>query len=369
MFNHFRCLYVYRSQRYLTNNPNTQFEANTSIAMARHLMAVCVVCLLCADHLPCKQHFEETASTQGFIPNLNGDSVAGQRYVDTLHLPNGNIRHFEHDSYNTAHLNTKRRGRTKAMATSKDQDDDLAADNYIQRTARQAKQPNKLDGAESSFAESMHRTKRHAGGHHHHDESGGHEDHQPAEYFVKKLFERFGNVKEGTMDVGQFELMMKKINLYRLFDTEPDHVNKKGDNETENCISSMELVRRVSSVETSSSQPPIVASKATPNITLNATSAASPQPNLVVSKPSKKDVLLNAHDLTAICPILLYQLSSSTSLGQSGCIDPKYISPDFGQWRHHDADDDSATGSEDRTLGEFHNKYRFTFGRLPNEKE
>lgn len=30
--------------------------------MARHFVAVCVVCLLCADHLPCKDHFEGVAS-------------------------------------------------------------------------------------------------------------------------------------------------------------------------------------------------------------------------------------------------------------------------------------------------------------------
>lgn len=31
--------------------------------MARHFVAVCVVCLLCADHLPCKTHFELLAAS------------------------------------------------------------------------------------------------------------------------------------------------------------------------------------------------------------------------------------------------------------------------------------------------------------------
>lgn len=39
--------------------------------MARHIMAVCVVCLLCADHLPCQQHIEPLFPTTA---NADGNS-------------------------------------------------------------------------------------------------------------------------------------------------------------------------------------------------------------------------------------------------------------------------------------------------------
>lgn len=307
--------------------------------MARHLMAVCVVCLLCADHLPCKQHFEETANTQKFVPDPDGNSIADQRYVDTLHLPNGNQRHFEHSPY----LVHKRRGRTKHSASTFHADDvvanDVAKDPNRRRQRRQAA-PTQTEWLSSAQTDTRPRTKRHAG--HHHDEPE--DSTRPSEYFIRKLFENFGDSDKQTMNVTQFEKMMSKLQLYRLLGNERDEVEKSTstNDSTMQCITSTELVKRVSSEPDSHHQTsPTVAPPNTPNST-GATTSQSPV-------NGGADVQLNAHDLAAICPILLYQLTATTSLARSGCIDPHLIAHDFGHTTHQHG---APGGTEDRKMGE-----------------
>lgn len=152
--------------------------------MARHLMAVCVVCLLCADHLPCHQHLlggtaptAASSSTSGNSAGLlgasaaannshipDGLSVAAERYVNTLHLPNEQRPSFlmERDDGNDEH------GRSGG------------------------------------------RSKRHS------HAKAEHSTEVAAPSFVRKLFERFGNGDTQTMNVVGFERMLDKLGLYEL---------------------------------------------------------------------------------------------------------------------------------------------------------
>lgn len=311
--------------------------------MARHLMAVCVVCLLCADHLPCKQHFEETTNTQGFIPNLNSVSIADQRYVDTLHLPNGNQRYFEHSPY----LVNKRRGRTKRShgVSAKPVDAEYSHEK-IELINQQRRQTDQLvDESSSAQNNILSRIKRHGS---HHEEHA--DTHHPAEYFVQELFKRFGDPETETMSVMQFELMMHKLNMYNLIEKEQVFEDKPSasKNKTGQCISSKEFVKRVSSNVPSSAHPPppSIDTQTSLNITQNTTSSIVP-----VSNQSPLDVppaLLNANDLVAICPILLYQLTANNSSSRAGCIDPQLIDHNFGH-KHIE----KIELHQDRTLGEF----------------
>lgn len=155
--------------------------------MARHLMAVCVVCLLCADHLPCHQHLldgaassasaatngagllDATAATNNnslysnHIPD--GLSVAAERYVNTLHLPNEQRPSF---------------------LVERDDDD-------------------------ASYDDRGGRTKRHS-----HASVAEHSTEVAAPSFVRKLFERFGNGDTQTMNVVGFERMLDQLGLYEL---------------------------------------------------------------------------------------------------------------------------------------------------------
>lgn len=153
-------------------------------------MAVCVVCLLCAEHLPCHQHLDAAAALgaigstapPSFGPTPDGGrsrtgeaatppiSIAAQRYVNTLHLPN---------------------------------------------EWRDA-------GAPETTPQS--RAKRHSHAHggeadeHGHQHQHGQQRTLPAQSFVQKLFERFGNATgDGqTMNVVGFERMLNKLGLYEL---------------------------------------------------------------------------------------------------------------------------------------------------------
>lgn len=76
--------------------------------MARHLMAVCVVCLLCAEHLPCTHVDDNTMSAKKFLEN-DDSRLVNQNYMDISYLTDLN-------SYNTVleeNLPNKRKGRTK----------------------------------------------------------------------------------------------------------------------------------------------------------------------------------------------------------------------------------------------------------------
>uniref|UniRef100_A0A182JF84 Uncharacterized protein n=1 Tax=Anopheles atroparvus TaxID=41427 RepID=A0A182JF84_ANOAO len=148
--------------------------------MARHIMAVCVVCLLCADHVPCKQHFGDAnsvAEAGGPHRGTGGGKVRDQLLTDHQHQ----------------------------LAAAYD-----SAPAYHRR-------------------EEDHRiVKRH---HHHHDHDeeehgGGPHEVQETEFdrllkakverFVKKIFAEFGNPETMTMGVQGFESMMRQLDMYRL---------------------------------------------------------------------------------------------------------------------------------------------------------
>uniref|UniRef100_A0AAG5D8G4 Zinc transporter foi n=1 Tax=Anopheles atroparvus TaxID=41427 RepID=A0AAG5D8G4_ANOAO len=148
--------------------------------MARHIMAVCVVCLLCADHVPCKQHFGDAnsvAEAGGPHRGTGGGKVRDQLLTDHQHQ----------------------------LAAAYD-----SAPAYHRR-------------------EEDHRiVKRH---HHHHDHDeeehgGGPNEVQETEFdrllkakverFVKKIFAEFGNPETMTMGVQGFESMMRQLDMYRL---------------------------------------------------------------------------------------------------------------------------------------------------------
>lgn len=330
--------------------------------MARHLMAVCVVCLLCAEHLPCHQHLDVAAalgaastaaassSSPPFGPPGSASeaavpvaSIAAQRYVNTLHLPN--------------------------------EWRDTGTDDSVEPRWRRA------------------RTKRHQPHSHshggEHDDDGARHQHRaplPAKSFVQKLFERFGNAKSGgggggdvdehTMNVDGFERMLHQLGLTELLHGGSGSDESRasdgaiegsgsGTNATggdsgagapPQCISSMDLVARVSSVH------PPADSTNTGARHLNATALSisntstpihsNQTAQAAMAAQAKQQLNLNAHDFAAICPILLYQLTSNSTHEKAGCIDEHLIASDFAVGHRHDATDDGIGKPEDRKLGE-----------------
>uniref|UniRef100_A0A182K0Z9 Zinc transporter foi n=1 Tax=Anopheles christyi TaxID=43041 RepID=A0A182K0Z9_9DIPT len=192
--------------------------------MARHFMAVCVVCLLCAEHVPCKQHF----SDDGVVKSLN--TVGGKE-------ANRNVRSlFDPHQYEPAAP-------------------------YEQAAASN----------QWSNSEVVHRiVKRH---HHHHHGEEEEEAHTEAvsdtptefdrlmkgkmEQAMRKIFTEYGDPASMTMGVQGFERMVRQLGMFRLVQSEATSghklVNSSGSNASESpqevdsfkCISSNDFLRRV----------------------------------------------------------------------------------------------------------------------------
>lgn len=162
--------------------------------MARHFMAVCVVCLLCAEHLPCKQHFDESLEDPNqFLRNNDFSTIQG--YIDKVKAPNSELLD-EHMQRLPATIN-KRRGRTKTLNVNNKNEDLPAAsvtfndppnsNHYVQRTKRHAVE------TENETSKETHN-------------------------FVKRIFEKFGNGDALTMNITGFEMLLKNLHMDKLVD-------------------------------------------------------------------------------------------------------------------------------------------------------
>lgn len=131
----------------------------------RHLMAVCVVCLLCAEHLPCKEHVS--------LPSQNINSISNsQRGIAPSPSDPGALTKAA--DIPGIYLYDKRKDKTKS------------------------------------------RQKRHAD--HHHEASQHHHHTETPEVtkaYIQKLFETFSNNSQ-TMNVDDFERMMLQLKLTNL---------------------------------------------------------------------------------------------------------------------------------------------------------
>lgn len=140
------------------------------MTMAKHFVAVCVVCLLCADHLPCKTHIEGlTASAAGL--------EYGGEYLRRAHPA---LDGFSADVVG---------GPVPVMAADKDL-------SRITHTRR----------------------KRHS--HHKHTEEEDKPEGVPindnSRRYLEQIFDRFGDGEAKTMDLGGFESMLEHLGLTNL---------------------------------------------------------------------------------------------------------------------------------------------------------
>ncbi|XP_055612078.1 zinc transporter foi [Uranotaenia lowii] len=302
--------------------------------MARHIMAVCVVCLLCADHLPCKQHDDLSGLASNRIPPVtttNGLDFRSQQKQEPLVEPNVLV-------------------------------------------------------------------KRHTHGHDDHDHHGDHDGHDhdrdedesakairsQLDPFMQRIFAEFGDPDTMTMNVAGFEKMMKQLNMYQLnTDVYPGSttVSSHGVSETKSCINSVDFLKHMASPKSNQAIiPPVIRpealissnnknsnegmSSSSTNKSFLDTSINSK--NVTISEKSngtnnslseleklKSTFRIDRDDLFNICPILLAQLSSTTSYERAGCIDPSIV-PDLNGMMnkslhnsvHHHHGEHGSAGSE-----------------------
>lgn len=168
----------------------SRYRFSFIVTMAhRHLMAVCVVCLLCAEHLPCKEH---VTPTNGLDDLTNSLQIASQPY-------DGGRLARAADTPGTF-VYDKRKDKTKEVA----------------------------------------RTKRHADHHHekhHHDETP-----EVTKAYIRKLFSQYS--KRGSdassLNIDEFEQMMRELDLKPLIG---DGTPARSDNST--CMKGADFVQKM----------------------------------------------------------------------------------------------------------------------------
>lgn len=177
-------------------------------------MAVCVVCLLCAEHLPCKQHFEDSLQDPTkFLPNNDYANIP--TYIDRIQMPDTE-EPFNIETQHITMPNT-RRGRTKRS--------NIVIGNELTNPSDSKHRRNRRHIAEDPDISV--RSKRHGGHDHHHDDDEEMADTIPAHAFVQKIFQKFGNVDALTMNVIGFEKMLKDLGLYELLDEKLSAIPKE----------------------------------------------------------------------------------------------------------------------------------------------
>lgn len=160
--------------------------------MARHIMAVCVVCLLCADHLPCQQHVETLLSSG--VGLATSDGV------------------WEHSPLNAIVYN---RDGTVSSAKPTNAAADGSTISYV---------------TTNSDDRRRRRRKRHADHGHNHassDTTDSPKRPEITEAFVKRIFNEYGT--GDTINVQDFQRMLEKIGLHELL---PQTLHNNDDNET-----------------------------------------------------------------------------------------------------------------------------------------
>ncbi|TMW52200.1 hypothetical protein DOY81_002759 [Sarcophaga bullata] len=250
--------------------------------MARHIMAVCVVCLLCADHLPCQQHVESLFPASSFNTANNGQLNA------VVYSAHGLSRS----------INSK--------AQTKETTDTYASSSSDNRRRR--------------------RTKRHSG-----DQSHGHENDvehsrpEITEAFLKRIFHEYAGDND-TIHVQDFQRMLSNLGLHQLLPQQQVH---KHDNISYNntCITDSKLIHYIKP-----HSPPIhehhnhhhhhhhEIEELSKNCT-NTTNADCSQANTSAHEDNQYlDYTLSLDDIVNVCPVLLYQMSSANDHEKSGCI-------------------------------------------------
>lgn len=159
--------------------------------MARHIMAVCVVCLLCADHLPCQQHVE---------------SLLPAPYLNTAN--SGQFNAVVYSAHLSRPINSK--------AQTKETTDTYASSSSNSRRRR--------------------RIRRHSSDHSHdHAHDVEHKRPEITEAFLKRIFHEFSGDKE-IIHVQDFQRMLNNLGLHRLLAQESHKHDNINDNDTVSII-------------------------------------------------------------------------------------------------------------------------------------
>ncbi|XP_061398914.1 zinc transporter foi [Musca vetustissima] len=297
--------------------------------MARHIMAVCVVCLLCADHLPCQQHIET------LFPGNVGSAAS------LINNNNNNGHHIHNPGWEQTPMNAvvyKNKdiiAATSYSAKTQQQHQKHTTDNFISLSS--ATTNNQGDNR------SRRRKKRHAD----HGHNPSNEIHRPAitDTFVRRIFNEYGSGGD-TINVEDFQRMLEKLGLHQLL---PQKLlqNSEDDSDNETCIRDSKLISYVKSQSahdhdhdddddsehddhnhhhhqhSHNHEENRNCSDASEGCALAHTQVNDhddDEHNHHGDSAEYYNYTLTANDIVHVCPVLLYQLTSNSDTNNKGCI-------------------------------------------------
>ncbi|XP_075159412.1 solute carrier family 39 fear-of-intimacy [Haematobia irritans] len=272
--------------------------------MARHIMAVCVVCLLCADHLPCQQHIETLFAGSTGSPGHNNE----WEHSGPL---NAIVYSTNKDTSATSSFSAKSQQKRTTDASS------LA---YVSTT-----KTNRGDNR------NRRRKKRHAD--HGHGSSEIPARPEITETFVRRIFSEYGS--GDTINIEDFQRMLEKLGLHQLLPQKLLRSHEDSDNET--CIGDSKLISYVKSHDhhehdhnhhheshysNESSDVDIRnCSDSTEGCALAHTHMDDDGHDHDHDHHDHSNYTLSSEDIVNVCPVLLYQLTSTSDSNNKGCIE------------------------------------------------
>ena len=258
-------------------------------AMARHLMAVCVVCLLCADHLPCKEHI------------LSSDNIPSLKHINAIIGSEMTEPRIPGSDITGTYMYDKRKDKTKV-------DDDKDVEVNLIRTRRHAD---------------------HSTEHEHHPHH--HEIAKVTKTYVELIFEKFGNSTTNTMNLQDFDNMLRKLNLYNLITDKLPGVT-----DSQSCMSSLNFIEKMTEQKSEKLKEynEILEHNHDHHHDHDHNHkhdhSESTMKSLDMSNSSwlediKSSLLIEHDHFTSICPILLYHITGHNSSEKGGCLNTAYF--------------------------------------------
>lgn len=277
---------------------STRSNTQNSETMAHHFMAVCMVCLLCAEHFPCKGHVTSDHVPKEFTSKLH---TRDDRAL-FLNSPDNIVHDSQHFHHTLPQYNTK-------SATVK-------------------------------------RVKRHGDHYHVHPENHQFSENENSQNFLQQIFSHYGNSESKTMSLEEFETMLTALGMKQLLRNEPQ----------DNCKANSYQLATVMS-----QNPPHKKSQALhrhdsdhakdvhdhhhhPN-ELDHVESEHSHGHVKKTKQfshdddeGRQNITIDAETMWNICPILLYQLTSQSQIERDGCIQTELIDS-VGQQQHIPSDE------------------------------
>ncbi|XP_070497623.1 zinc transporter foi isoform X2 [Chironomus tepperi] len=260
------------------------WQVTWTIMAHRHLMAVCVVCLLCAEHLPCKEHVLSNS-------NINN--------IDSIDWKNGN-NDLSKSNYNY---------QINSII-------DVAAGNYYDENIDKYKKE-KRD-------EILSRKKRH--GDHSHSVPTQQRLEMPevTKVHLEKTIRQFSN-NQTTMNVHAFEDMITQLKLNYLFNLTLHNSDHK------TCMTEETFLMKLTHFKEDNTDHSHEGRSHEKHDHMHGETDDDEHDDHGLKHDDHDhhhhhDIELSSENMMSICPILLYYIiNRDTTLSQNSCFDPSHF--------------------------------------------